>query len=69
MESKNQQSYTPCRQDVSVCGFASGNQDNWLITQHIMINRVVKGTKLPQVSVLVEFEQAAAGCDQENVCP
>ncbi len=43
-----------------MCGFLSGNQDNWLITQHI--NRVVNSTKLPQVSVLVEFEQA--GCDQ-----
>ncbi len=43
-----------------MCGFLSGNQNNWLITQHI--NRVVNGTKLPQVSVLVEFEQA--GCDQ-----
>ncbi len=50
----------PCRQDVSVCGYASGNQNNWLITQHI--NRVVSDTKLPQVSVLVEFEQA--DCDQ-----
>ncbi len=56
----SQNTNTPCRQDVSVCGFNSGNQNNWLITQHI--NRVVNGTKLPQVSVLVEFEQA--GCDQ-----
>ncbi len=53
----NQNTNTPCRQDVSVCGFNSGNR---LITQHI--NRVVNGTKLPQVSVLVEFERA--GCDQ-----
>ena len=56
----SQNTNTPCRQDVSVCGFNSGNQDNWLITQHI--NRVVNGTKLPQVSVLMEFEQAR--CDQ-----
>ncbi len=56
----SQNTNTPCRQDVSVSGFNSGDQDNWLITQHI--NRVVNGTKLPQVSVLVEFEQA--GCYQ-----
>ncbi len=55
-----QNTNTPCRHGVYVCGFSSGDQENWLITQHI--NRVVNGTNLPQVSVLVEFEQA--GCDQ-----
>ncbi len=29
----------------------SGLQDNWLITQHI--NKVVNGTKVPQVSVYI----------------
>ncbi len=63
-----QNTNTPCRQDVSVCGFNTGNQNNWLITQHI--NRVVNGTKLPQVSVLVEFEQAGCnqGCVRQYTC-
>ncbi len=63
----NQNTNTPCRQDVSVCGFNSGNQNNWLITQYI--NRVVNGTKLPQVSVLLEFEQFCynQGCQRRFV--
>ena len=42
-----------------MCGFSAGPQDNWLITQ--LINRTVNGIKLPQVSVIIEFEQR--GCD------
>ena len=38
---------------VSVCGFAAGRQDNWLITQHI--SRMVNGTALQQVTVQVDF--------------
>jgi hypothetical protein len=49
-----QQSNTPCKQTVQVCGFSAGLQDNWLITQ--LINRTVNGTRLPQVSVTIEFE-------------
>jgi hypothetical protein len=37
-----------------VCGFSAGPQDNWLITQ--LINRTVNGTRLPQASVMIEFE-------------
>ena len=39
---------------MEVCGFNVGPQDNWLITQ--LINRTVNGTRLPQVSVMIEFE-------------
>ena len=38
-----------------MCGFSAGPQNNWLITQ--LINRTVNGTRLPQVSVMIEFEQ------------
>ena len=41
-----------------MCGFEVGPQDNWLITQYI--STVVNGTRLSQVSVLVEF--ALRGC-------
>ena len=41
-------------QTAQVCGFTAGMQNNWLITQ--LINRTVNGTRLPQVSVLIEFE-------------
>lgn len=44
----------PCQQTVTSCGFAEGEQDNWLITQYI--SRRVNGTLLPDVSVLVAFE-------------
>ena len=54
-----QNSNTPCQQAAQVCGFPAGQQRNWLITQ--LINRTVNGTRLPQVSVLIEFEQQ--GCD------
>ena len=54
-----QNSNNPCRQTVQVCGFTAGAQDNWLITQ--LINRTVNGTRLSQVSVMIEFEQK--GCD------
>ena len=49
-----QQSSSPCQQSVQVCGFHAGPQNNWLITQ--LINRTVNGTRLPQVSVTIEFE-------------
>ena len=54
-----QQSNIPCQQSVQVCGFSAGPQDNWLITQ--LINRTVNGARLPQVSVMIEFEQR--NCD------
>ena len=44
----------PCQQSVLECGFRAGPQSNWLITQ--LINRTVNGTRLPQVSVKIEFE-------------
>ena len=49
-----QNSNTPCRQFVQVCGFVAGPQNNWLITQ--LINRTVNGTRLSQLSVMIEFE-------------
>ena len=51
-----QNSNTPCRQVVTVCGFEVGPQDNWLITQYI--STVVNNTRLAQVSVIVEYELA-----------
>ena len=59
-----QQSNTACQQTVQVCGFRAGSQDNWLITQ--LINRTVNGTRLPQVSVMIEFEQP--GCNVTLNC-
>ena len=53
-----QPSHIPCRQSVTVCGFDEGPQDNWLITQYI--STVVNDIRLPQVSVLVEFD--LTGC-------
>ena len=49
-----QSSNTPCRRVVTVCGFEDGPQDNWLITQYS--STVVNDTRLPQVSVMVEYE-------------
>ena len=49
---------------MNVCGFTVGMQNNWLITQ--LINRTVNGTRLPQVSVVIEFEQR--GCDVTLNC-
>ena len=49
---------------MNVCGFAAGMQNNWLITQ--LINRTVNGTRLPQVSVMIEFEQR--DCDVSLNC-
>ena len=59
-----QNSNNPCRQSVQVCGFSAGVQDNWLITQ--LINRTVNGTRLSQVSVIIEFEQR--DCDVQLNC-
>ena len=47
-----------------MCGFSVGAQDNWLITQ--LINRTVNGTRLSQVSVMIEFEQR--DCDVTLNC-
>ena len=59
-----QNSNNPCRQTVQVCGFTAGAQDNWLITQ--LINRTVNGTRLSQVSVIIELEQR--DCDVTLNC-
>ena len=59
-----QQSNTPCQQSVLVCGFSAGPQNNWLITQ--LINRTVNGTRLPQVSVMIEFEMR--DCSSSSNC-
>ena len=59
-----QNSNNPCRQTVQVCGFHAGAQDNWLITQ--LINRTVNGTRLSQVSVMIELEQR--DCDVQLNC-
>ena len=53
-----------CRQAAFVCGFQAGNQDNWMITQHI--SRMVGGTALPQVTVQVDFQLNS--CTQMNNC-
>ena len=47
-----------------MCGFSAGPQNNWLITQ--LINRTVNGTRLPQVSVKIEFELRS--CDTTLNC-
>ena len=47
-----------------MCGFSAGPQNNWLITQ--LINRTVNGTRLPQVSVTIEFE--LQNCDVTLNC-
>ena len=47
-----------------MCGFSAGPQNNWLITQ--LINRTVNGTRLPQVSVMLEFE--LQDCDTTLNC-
>ena len=50
---------------MTSCGFRDGVQDNWLITQ--FINRTtVGGTRLPQVSIQIEFEQEGCieGCSR-----
>ena len=59
-----QNSNSPCQQSVLACGFSAGPQNNWLITQ--LINRTVNGTRLPQVSVTIEFE--LQGCDTTLNC-
>ena len=52
-----------------MCGFAHGDQDNWLITQHI--SRVVDGVPLEQVNIEVEFQlvncNATANCQRTFV--
>ena len=50
---------------MTACGFRDGVQDNWLITQ--FINRTTAdGTRLPQVSIQIEFEQEGCveGCSR-----
>ena len=37
-----------------MCGFSVGPQSNWLVTQ--LISRTVDGTRLSEVSVIIEFE-------------
>ena len=59
-----QNSNSPCQHTVQVCGFSAGPQSNWLITQ--LINRAVNGTRLPQVSVMIEFE--LRNCDVTLNC-
>ena len=41
---------------VQVCGFRAGPQNNWLITQ-LINSTIINRTRLPQVSVMIEFEQ------------
>ena len=48
-----QQGDRACRQIVIVCGFNVGQQNNWLITQHISRQTT---TLLPQITVIVEYE-------------
>ena len=47
-----------------MCGFSAGPQNNWLITQ--FINRTVNGTRLPQVSVVIEFEVQDCGSNRQQ---
>ena len=49
---------------LNVCGFESGRQDNWLITQHI--SRMVNSFALEQVTVQVDF--VINTCDINNDC-
>ena len=50
----SQNTNIPCRQNVAVCGFREGLQNNWLITQYI--SRRVGDNLLPQVRLQVLFE-------------
>ena len=59
-----QPSNLPCRQSVTVCGYESGPQNNWVISQYI--SRRVNGILLPQVSVQVVFE--LQGCPTALNC-
>ena len=62
-----QRSNLPCDQAVRVCGISAGEQDNWLITQ--LISRTsADGTRLPRVSVLIEYQQLRCNVDIMN-CP
>jgi hypothetical protein len=54
----------PCRQAVTVCGYAAGPQNNWLITQYI--SRRVGGVLLPQISLYLLFE--LSGCVNASEC-
>ena len=47
-----------------VCGYTSGPQNNWLITQ--LINRTVDGVRLQQVNVQLEYE--LQGCEETQQC-
>ncbi len=46
---------------VTVCGWSAGDQNNWVITQHI--NRTVDGYPLQQVSVQIEYQQSTCPTD------
>ena len=48
-----QQGDRGCQQILTVCGFNVGQQNNWLITQHISRQTT---TLLPQITVIVEYE-------------
>ena len=53
-----------CRQVIGSCSYASGSQDNWLITQYI--NTTVNGKALSQVVVRVNF--SLNGCLTGGSC-
>ena len=59
-----QSSNTPCQQNTQVCGFGTGPQSNWLLTQPI--NKTVDGAPLSEVNVLIEFE--LRNCDTTLNC-
>ena len=59
-----QQGDRGCQQVVTVCGFNTGQQNNWLITQHISRQTT---TLLPQVTVIIEYE--FSNCDTVMNCP
>ena len=48
-----QQGDRGCQQIVTVCGFNIGQQNNWLIIQHISRQTT---TLLPQITVIIEYE-------------
>ena len=51
----DQQTGAICQQNVQVCGFDVGLQNNWLITQHIS-RQLSDGQLLDYVSVQIEYE-------------
>ena len=61
----SQPTLIPCNGSVTVCGFTAGEQENWLITQHI--SRVLEGGQRLR-KVTVQFDVTLNGCDTSRLC-